>query len=577
MVGNPEHLFVQSVESNVKRGVRCALSRLTLLCGPNTAGKTSVVQSVELALSGAASDIEGRELVKRNDMLARLGPKSAPLTARATLSDGRESVWTLRPNSRGGFHDPDAPTLKDVRVVYPVQEIQAILAGGPDTVRRWLMSRVGVHIQRSDVLERLPEGVPDLYERLVRQVKLQGDGQSEVDLLLAVITEAAKQARAQAAENRAVEQTIAEISESYADEPTASDLEQAAAIVQQAVEALAQGQALLHRVQQRPNLEAYKQAARLAIEAFQQADRAAVAAAQNVMPLQPQERRLIDLRTRLADTCTLIGEARTPQCLICEAQLPAGLDLKKKAENLRAANQAGMAAIAARALADREAENAASARRKAEEAIQQVQKVEQELQQLGPPPSVDVSALAQAVTDARCELQRLQMLKQQWNSTRASRDKARKGKELVSKLKDLEASCNSVVEELLQRAQKRFEAEVQKHLPGGDRFALVLVEGKKEVCRLGFRRGDALHTALSGAEWARLTLALGCATFKPDPKTLAIFIPEERDFDGRTLAAVMEALQNAPGQVFLQSTTEPQPENPASISAWTIIRPGSAT
>jgi hypothetical protein len=86
---------------------------------------------------------------------------------------------------------------------------------------------------------------------------------------------------------------------------------------------------------------------------------------------------------------------------------------------------------------------------------------------------------------------------------------------------------------------------------------MVLVENKKPVCRMGFKRGDTLHTALSGAEWARLTMALGCATFKADEKTLAIFTPEERAFDGDTLATVMNALAEAPGQVILQSPTGP--------------------
>jgi hypothetical protein len=74
---------------------------------------------------------------------------------------------------------------------------------------------------------------------------------------------------------------------------------------------------------------------------------------------------------------------------------------------------------------------------------------------------------------------------------------------------------------------------------------------------MGFRRGKTLHTALSGAEWARLTLALGCATFKADATVLAIFTPEERAFDPETLAAVMNALSNAPGQVILQSPHSP--------------------
>jgi hypothetical protein len=109
---------------------------------------------------------------------------------------------------------------------------------------------------------------------------------------------------------------------------------------------------------------------------------------------------------------------------------------------------------------------------------------------------------------------------------------------------------------------------VQSHLPASDKFALVLSENKKPVCRMGFRRGKTLHTALSGAEWARLTLALGCATYKDSPETLAIFTPEERAFDPQTLREVMVALENAPGQVILQSPTKPSGRTP---KGWTIV------
>ena len=113
------------------------------------------------------------------------------------------------------------------------------------------------------------------------------------------------------------------------------------------------------------------------------------------------------------------------------------------------------------------------------------------------------------------------------------------------------------MDDLLKKAHTKFEKAVQEYLPPGDMFRMVLVENKKPVCRMGFKRGETLHTALSGAEWARLTLALGCATFKADDKTLAIFTPEERAFDGDTLATVMNALSDAPGQVLLQSPTKP--------------------
>jgi len=127
------------------------------------------------------------------------------------------------------------------------------------------------------------------------------------------------------------------------------------------------------------------------------------------------------------------------------------------------------------------------------------------------------------------------------------------------------------VDELLKVSHKKFEKAVQAYLPSSDQFALVLVENKKPVCRMGFRRDGQLHTALSGAEWARLTLALGCATYKDDDSTVAIFTPEERAFDPVTLREVMVALSNAPGQVLLQSPSKPAGRTPKD---WKVVEMG---
>ena len=182
-------------------------------------------------------------------------------------------------------------------------------------------------------------------------------------------------------------------------------------------------------------------------------------------------------------------------------------------------------------------------------------------------PVPDLTELSDALVLARTKLNRVQQQRQLWQNVRGTRDQVRRTEAIASQLNDLSESCSEVVSMLLTSAAKNFEAAVQQHLPAEDKFCLMLTDKKKDVCRLGFLREGALHTALSGAEWARLTLALGCATYKQTASTLAIFIPEERAFDPDTLANVMKALENAPGQVILQSPNAPKP---GSYPAWTI-------
>jgi len=79
-------------------------------------------------------------------------------------------------------------------------------------------------------------------------------------------------------------------------------------------------------------------------------------------------------------------------------------------------------------------------------------------------------------------------------------------------------------------------------------------------------RDGVLHTALSGAEWARCTAAIAAALTADQP--FAVIIPEERAYDAKTLAQVMRALSNASGQVILTSPVKPAGKTPAG---WTVI------
>jgi hypothetical protein len=86
-----------------------------------------------------------------------------------------------------------------------------------------------------------------------------------------------------------------------------------------------------------------------------------------------------------------------------------------------------------------------------------------------------------------------------------------------------------------------------------------------------------LHGALSGAEWARVTAALALATC-PESPVPAVICPEERAFDPRTLAEVLEAFsvgvagmgEEAP-QIIVTSPVRPDP----MPTGWTVIDVGT--
>jgi hypothetical protein len=306
---------------------------------------------------------------------------------------------------------------------------------------------------------------------------------------------------------------------------------------------------------------------------FQKAAETARLAHAAIPPLHAQEEALIDFRGKLADICSLTAAMGAQNCLCCDS--PLAVDLSPRANLLRRENEAGSAAVAARRLSEQKQREADELRGRAEHLVKLYQAGEAEAAAVHAAAAhqPDTDALGVAVVQTRSRLNELKLQQRQWKAVRAAKDDIRRSAEESKRLKALVEEAGTVVDDLLKRAHKKFEEAVQQYLPPEDMFRLVLVENKKPVCRMGFKRGDTLHTALSGAEWARLTLALGCATFKADEKTLAIFTPEERAFDGNTLATVMNALADAPGQVLLQSPTKP---TGAYRMEWSVIDLGRA-
>jgi ABC-type branched-subunit amino acid transport system ATPase component/chorismate mutase len=118
-----------------------------------------------------------------------------------------------------------------------------------------------------------------------------------------------------------------------------------------------------------------------------------------------------------------------------------------------------------------------------------------------------------------------------------------------------------------QRAVEAFEQSVQKFLPPGDVFGFAI-----NPPRFGFKDGPEkkwIRSALSGAEWARVTAAIASAIAREDGP-VPVVIPEERAFDPATLTEVLKAFSNVPAQVIVASPIEPT----AIPEGWTVVRVG---
>jgi hypothetical protein len=184
--------------------------------------------------------------------------------------------------------------------------------------------------------------------------------------------------------------------------------------------------------------------------------------------------------------------------------------------------------------------------------------------------AVDLAALKAELDAADAALTDLKVVADAWASARKAEATATEAEEAAEAWKGFKTACEDAVAIVLNQALSAFVARVQSFLPEGDTFDLRLTDGDREVVAFGLVRDGHLHTALSGAEWARVMAAMAEAC--TEAGQFGVLIPEERAFDAETLAEVMGAFNAVTHQVVLAS-----PVLPAYVPAgWTVVERGGA-
>lgn len=537
-------MYFTKVKSNIKGGCDTEIGRLTLIVGPNGSGKSRVVNSLELAASAEASDIVGRARVKKGIDLLALAPPEEALFAEATTNTGATCSLTIGRAGAGKGKAPQHEPLREA-VKYPVREVTEILTGDVKKARDFVLNSVDLKITPKLILKALGPELEEPYKLFAAKFpNLAG-----VPLLQAVRDDAEATARAEKANAKKLQTVVDTLAGSIV-EPISDDALAALKAERDAAH-LAYQEAI--KQPEVVDLGALKAATLAAVQAFKAAQTAADSAASRlgekpkaVSPLITNLSHLLSSYAQRADVapCVLCQEGRVnPETAATRLNgIREGVEAvqtweRKQAEAHRLAHQAAQLRARAASLAqkyddEKDKEHGNSAER--QEAI---------------------AAAYAKMTDA--ENKHTEAIRRQahWDALDKARLKVQEASTAAALADRLAEGLVKLLKAVIKRAQTVFVEKVQVYLPPGDQFDLVLQDGKREVCQFGFRRDGVLHTALSGAEWARLTIALAATSIKEGD--LALLIPEERAFDPEGLTALLVALQNAPGQVILTSPVGP--------------------
>ena len=541
--------YVTQVTSNIKSPTgdlwSIDLNQRTLLYGGNTSHKSAVINAVELAVSGAADDIVGRSEVRDAALLMTLTP-SDKLSSVVTWDDGKTtSGYSIERGKTVGKPNH----IIGEEAVLPLRSVREALRAGTAKARKAFLGWVSSDVTAEDVLAHIPTTAHTRYIDIAEK-----QSKNPVTALLAVSDYAAKQQRSCAKEAKGAEAIIESMSEQLPARPTDAEMTQLR--------------------------EAFADAERIYEDALRTSSQPVVDTDEVLGKLERLDRQILNDEARFKEALDVVhsDQSRMSALALTIIELAIENDLStcptcsspvgyEHLETCRGfyVEQVATSQVLNKAHQDNaDVLRVALRERQAEKATLEATLESANAQ--APTSSVISEEDARArLYAAREALERTTNAVSRWGDMSNARDKAAAMNEDAASYKSLASACATAIVALLQQQSEAFAKRVQKFLPKNWVFKVVLQDGTRSVFRMGLLRGDKLHCALSGAEWATVTTAIAMATVGDKA---AILIPEDRAWDSKTLKSVLQAFSNFDGQVILASTTKPAGRLP---KGWDIV------
>jgi hypothetical protein len=543
--------YVSKVEASVKGAVVAQLGRKTLILGRNGAGKSQILNSIEVAGSGRASDVAGRATLAKDADLFMLAPPGADkVWAVAKFSGGGDATWTLEKGKRA--------KRAGTPIFFPLRDVQDALLGSPETCRKWILQHGAPIDWTTQVIPLIPASL---------RTRLAGDVGGTLRAPAAErLVFALEGSRARTRESNAAARVARAVTPPPQPPPTDQDISSLEGVITvwQTQAGRATGLASLE------SIRAQLLVARASVETLS----AQAQAYEREIGALPAPEGSHEIRNACVLVCEALARAQATECAICGSEA--------KADVFSARAGRGRARIEATAAAEKRRGDLAFALRETlsstamtRREVARLEALEREAVEHAGAEKTDLPDLDQGTAEVR--LRALHSVRAGWEASRRAEEKALAAERDAVEWEQLADALSKALGQLVEQARRAFEGRVQRYLPRADLFGLELVDGDREVARVGLRRlaGDTmvLHSALSGAEWARVTAALALATC-PESPVPAVICPEERAFDQQTLAEVLEAFsagvtgmgEEAP-QIIVTSPIAPNP----MPAGWTVI------